>query len=136
MQKTLAKGITGEQLNVILGTEPLDGEGSDLVKLNIMKLLNEKYGLIESDFQSAELTMVPAGRCREVGLDRSLLAAYGHDDRCAPMRNWTLSSPWKPLTRLPCASWRIRRRSAPWASPVCRASSSSVSSMVCVLPRA
>lgn len=84
MQKTLAKGITGEQLNVILGTEPLDGEGSDLVKLNIMKLLNEKYGLIESDFQSAELTMVPAGRCREVGLDRSLLAAYGHDDRvCA-----------------------------------------------------
>ena len=84
MQKTMAKGIAGEQLNVILGTEPLDGEGSDLVKLNIMKLLNEKYGLIESDFQSAELTVVPAGRCREVGLDRSLLAAYGHDDRvCA-----------------------------------------------------
>ncbi len=84
MQKTMAKGIAGEQLNVILGTEPLDGEGSDLVKLNIMKLLNEKYGLIESDFQSAELTVVPAGRCREVGLDRSLLASYGHDDRvCA-----------------------------------------------------
>ena len=84
MQKTLAKGIEGEQLNVILGTEPLEGEGSDLVKLHVMQLLNEKYGLIEADFQSAELTMVPAGRCREVGLDRSLISAYGHDDRvCA-----------------------------------------------------
>ena len=84
MQKTLAKGIEGEQLNLILGTEPIEGEGSDLVKLNIMKLLNEKYGLVEADFYSAELTIVPAGRCREVGLDRSLLGAYGHDDRvCA-----------------------------------------------------
>jgi len=84
MQKTAAQVIVGEQLNVILGTEPLEGEGSDLVKLHIMKLLNEKYGIIESDFLSAELTIVPAGRCREVGLDRSLLGAYGHDDRvCA-----------------------------------------------------
>ena len=84
MQKTLAKGIEGEQLNVILGTEPVEGEGADLVKLNVMKLLNEKYGIIEADFQSAELTMVPAGKCREVGLDRSLISSYGHDDRvCA-----------------------------------------------------
>ena len=84
MQKPLAKGIEGEQLNVILGTEPLEGEGADLVKLHVMKLLNEKYGLIEEDFLSAELTIVPAGKCREVGLDRSLLGAYGHDDRvCA-----------------------------------------------------
>ena len=84
MQKPLAKGIVGEQLNVILGTEPIEGEGSDMVKLNVMKILNEKYGLIESDFLSAELTIVPAGRCREVGLDRSLIGAYGHDDRvCA-----------------------------------------------------
>ena len=84
MKKTLAEGIAGEQLNVILGTEPLEGEGSDLVKLHIMKLLNEKYGIVEDDFHSAELTIVPAGKCREVGLDRSLLAAYGHDDRvCA-----------------------------------------------------
>ena len=84
MQKTAAKVIEGEQLNVILGTEPLEGEGSDLVKLHVMKLLNEKYGIIEEDFRSAELTVVPAGKCREVGLDRSLLGAYGHDDRvCA-----------------------------------------------------
>ena len=84
MRKTLAEGIVGEQLNVILGSEPLEGEGADLVKLHIMKLMNEKYGMIEQDFLSAELTVVPAGKCREVGFDRSLLAAYGHDDRvCA-----------------------------------------------------
>ena len=69
---------------MILGTEPLEGEGSDLVKLNIMRLLNEKHGMVEGDFRTAELTVVPAGKCREVGLDRSLLGAYGHDDRvCA-----------------------------------------------------
>ena len=84
MQKTAAKVIAAEQLNVILGTEPLEGEGGDLVKLNVLKFLNEKYGLIEEDFLSAELTIVPAGRCREVGFDRSLISAYGHDDRvCA-----------------------------------------------------
>lgn len=84
LQKPLAKGIEAEQLNVILGSEPLEGEGSDLVKLHMMKLLNEKYGITEVDFHSAELTIVPAGKCREVGLDRSMLGAYGHDDRvCA-----------------------------------------------------
>ena len=84
MKKPLAEGIAGEQLNVIMGSQPLEGEGSDLVKLNIMKLLNEKYGIIEADFLSAELTVVPAGKCREVGLDRSLIGAYGHGDRvCA-----------------------------------------------------
>ena len=84
LQKTAAKVIEGEQLNVILGTEPLAGAESDAVKLNVMKLLNEKYGIVEEDFLSAELTVVPAGKCREVGLDRSLLGAYGHDDRvCA-----------------------------------------------------
>ena len=84
MKKTLAEGIVGEQLNVIVGSEPLTGEGSELVKLHVMKLLNEKYGMKETDFASAELSIVPAGKCREVGLDRSLLGAYGHDDRvCA-----------------------------------------------------
>ena len=84
MQKTAATAITGEQLNILMGSEPLDGEGSDLVKLHVMKLLNEKYGIIEEDFLSAELSIVPAMKCREVGLDRSMLGAYGHDDRvCA-----------------------------------------------------
>ena len=81
MQKTAANAIVGEQLNVLLGSEPLEGEGSGLVKLHMMKLLNEKYGIVESDFLCAELSIVPAMKCREVGLDRSMLAAYGHDDR-------------------------------------------------------
>ena len=81
MQKTASKVIAGEQLNLIVGTEPIEGEGSDLVKLNVMKWLNDRYGIVESDFLSAELNIVPAGKCREVGLDRSLLMAYGHDDR-------------------------------------------------------
>ena len=84
MQKTAGAVIAGEQLNVLLGSEPLEGEGSDLVKLHMMKLLNDKYGIIEEDFLSAELNIVPAMKCREVGLDRSMLGAYGHDDRvCA-----------------------------------------------------
>ena len=85
MKKTLADGIVGENLNILLGSRPLkDDEGGDRIKFAVMCLLNEKYGLIEEDFLSAELTMVPAGPAREVGFDRSLIAAYGHDDRvCA-----------------------------------------------------
>ena len=99
MQKPAGKIIEGEQLNVILGTEPLEGEGSDLTKLHILKLLNEKYGMIEADFLSAELTIVPAGRCREVGLDRSLISAYGHDDRVCAYAEleaiWNIGTPSK-----------------------------------------
>ena len=99
MQKPAGQVIAGEQLNVILGTEPLEGEGSDLVKLHIMKLLNEKYGLIEQDFLSAELTIVPAGKAREVGLDRSLIGAYGHDDRVCAYAElealWSIGTPAK-----------------------------------------
>lgn len=85
MKKTLAEGVTGENLNILLGSRPLkDDEGTDRVKFAVMCLLNEKYGLTEEDFLSAELTMVPAGPARDVGFDRSLIAAYGHDDRvCA-----------------------------------------------------
>ena len=85
MKKTLAEGVTGEALNILFGSEPIaDDEGGDRVKLAVMQMLNEKYGIIEEDFLSAELTMVPAFRAREYGLDRSLIGAYGHDDRvCA-----------------------------------------------------
>ena len=85
MKKTLAEGVTGEALNILMGSEPIaDDEGADRVKLGVMQLLNEKYGIVEEDFLSAELTMVPASPAREIGMDRSLIAAYGHDDRvCA-----------------------------------------------------
>ena len=85
MKKTLAEGVTGENLRVLLGSRPLkDDEGANRIKFAILCLLQEKYGICEEDFLSAELTMVPAGPAREVGFDRSLIAAYGHDDRvCA-----------------------------------------------------
>ena len=85
MKRTMAEGISGENLNILLGSRPLpEDEGADRVKFAVMCLLHEKYGLVEEDFLSAELTMVPAGPAREVGFDRSLIAAYGHDDRvCA-----------------------------------------------------
>ena len=85
MTKTLAQGITGEQLNILLGTKPFGNKtGDSAIRLNLMKLLNEKYGFTEEDFQSAELCCVPAFKARDIGLDRSLIGSYGHDDRvCA-----------------------------------------------------
>ena len=83
-KKTLPEGIDGEQLNLIVGSEPLEGDESESVKLHVMKLLNEKYGFVETDFISAELEVVPAYNATDIGLDGSLLGAYGHDDRvCA-----------------------------------------------------
>ena len=85
MTKSLAEGIKGEGLNIIIGTEPYREEETDgAIKLNLLRILNEKYGICEEDFLSAELTAVPAMRARDIGLDRSLIAGYGHDDRvCA-----------------------------------------------------
>ncbi len=81
-QRTLSEGIKGEELNILIGSRPFkDDKGSELVKLNILKLLNEKYGIIEKDFISAELELVPAFPVSDIGFDRSLIGAYGHDDR-------------------------------------------------------
>ena len=85
-QKKLAQAIEGENLNVLIGSRPLpcDDEESDLVKLNVMKILNDKYGICEGDFLSAELCLVPAQKSRDVGFDRGLIGGYGHDDKvCA-----------------------------------------------------
>lgn len=85
-QKKLGQAIEGENLNVLIGSRPLDtdDEESELVKLNVMKILNEKYGIVEGDFLSAELCLVPAQKCRDVGFDRGLIGGYGHDDKvCA-----------------------------------------------------
>ena len=81
----LATAIPAETLNLLLGSRPLGGEEeSGRVKLAVMKLLNDKYGITEDDFASAELEAVPAGDACDIGLDRSMIGAYGHDDRvCA-----------------------------------------------------
>lgn len=84
MRKTMEEGITGEGLNILIGSIPYADEGSDRVKLAVMSILNDCYGIVEEDFLSAELTAVPAFEVREIGLDRSLIGGYGHDDRvCA-----------------------------------------------------
>ena len=78
----LSEGIKGEQLNVLLGSMPADDE--DSVKLNLLRILNDRYGITEDDLLSAELCVVPAAKARDVGFDRSLIGSYGHDDRvCA-----------------------------------------------------
>lgn len=84
-KRTLSEGIKGEELNVLVGSYPFrDDKGSELVKLNILKLFNEKYGITEADFISAELEMVPAVKACDIGFDRSMVGAYGQDDRvCA-----------------------------------------------------
>ncbi len=87
MAKTAAEVIQAEAMNILCGSRPIDGakdSDTDAVKLNIMKILNEKYGIVEEDFLSAELSAVPAFSARDIGLDRSMIGAYGHDDRvCA-----------------------------------------------------
>ena len=84
-KKPLGQAIPGETLNLLLGSRPIgEEEGSDRVKLAVMQLLNEKYGMAEDDFTSAELEAVPAAKACDIGLDRSMIGAYGHDDRvCA-----------------------------------------------------
>ncbi len=84
-KRKLGDGVRGEELNVLIGSHPFrDDAGSELVKLHILELLFEKYGVTEADFLSAELECVPAFHARDLGLDRSMIGAYGQDDRvCA-----------------------------------------------------
>lgn len=79
-----AKVIEGEKLDVLIGSKPLAEEDKEAVKANILKLLKDKYDMEEEDFLSAELEVVPAGKARDCGFDRSMILAYGQDDRvCA-----------------------------------------------------
>ena len=80
-EKKGSKVVEGEDLNILVGSIPLKGEEKDAVKANVLKILNDKYHINEDDFVSAELEIVPAGKARDYGLDRSMVMAYGHDDR-------------------------------------------------------
>ena len=84
MGKKLSEGVTGENLNVLVGSRPLKGRTKEAVKANVLSILKKEYGVTEEDFVSAEIEVVPAGPAREYGLDRSMIMGYGHDDRaCA-----------------------------------------------------
>ena len=84
-KRTLPEGIKGEEMNVLIGSRPFaDDEESEKTKLNVLDLLYKKYGVTEDDFVSAELEVVPAFKAEDIGFDRSMIGAYGHDDRvCA-----------------------------------------------------
>ena len=83
MQKKAAEFFDGEDLNILAGSEPYkDDKAKDRVKLKLLSLLHEKYGLVEEDFAGAEFEFVPAFKARDIGLDRSMIGGYGHDDRC------------------------------------------------------
>ena len=130
-KKPLNEAIPSESLNLLVGGRPLAGEDcSDRFKLNVLKLLNEKYGIVEEDLISAELEVVPAGKARDIGFDRSFIASYGHDDRvCAyaelagifdaksPKRTAVcsrrrLTSSWRT-----CARRRASRCATVWQTP-------------------
>ena len=80
-QKPLGSAIPGENLNILVGGLPLEGVEKDGIKLGVLKILFEKYGIKEADFLSAELSCVPAYPARDIGFDRALIGGYGHDDR-------------------------------------------------------
>jgi aspartyl aminopeptidase len=85
MQKKVSEAVSGEDLDILAGSRPFrDNKAKDKVKLNILNLLYEQYGIVEQDFSGAELEFVPAFKARDLGFDRSMIGAYGHDDKsCA-----------------------------------------------------
>ncbi len=84
IEKKGDKVIEGEDLNILIGSEPLKGVDDNAVRANVLKILKDKYNIEDDDFLSAEIEAVPAGRARDLGFDRSMIAGYGHDDRvCA-----------------------------------------------------
>lgn len=104
MERKLKEGIKGEELNLLVGSIPYNGESiSEAVKLNILKILNDKYGITEVDFVSSEIELVPAFNTRTMGLDRSMVAGYGQDDKvCVYTSVKALMEIEKPRTTAVC----------------------------------
>ena len=108
MDKKAGQVITGEGLDLLVGNRPLEEsklekDQKEAVRANVLALLKDKYGMEEGDFLSAELEVVPAGKARDCGLDRSMILAYGQDDRvCAYTSLWAMLQEDKPLKRTSC----------------------------------
>lgn len=81
MEKKMSEAVKGENLNILVGSRPLQADGEETIKKNILAILQERYGIEEDDFTSAEVELVPAFAAREIGFDRSMIGAYGQDDR-------------------------------------------------------
>lgn len=102
IEKKASKVIEGEDLNVIIGNRPLKGEEKDAVKKQVLKLIKEKYGFEEEDFLSAELEVVPAGKARDAGMDRSMIMGYGQDDRVCAYTSLAAMLEFKKVNRTAC----------------------------------
>ena len=102
MQKNAAKVIDGENLDVLVGSIPLKDSEKDAVKANVLKIVGKKYGIEEEDFLSAELEVVPAGKAREAGFDRSMIISYGQDDRVCAYTSLAAMLETKETARTAC----------------------------------
>ena len=102
MEKKAAKVIEGEKLDLLIGGMPLKDEEKDAVKANVLKLLQDQYGMEEEDFISAELEIVPAGAARELGVDRSMIMSYGQDDRVCAYTSLAAMLEAKDLVKTAC----------------------------------
>lgn len=102
LEKKASKVVEGESLNLLIGNIPLEDEEKDAVKANVLKLLKEQYDIEEDDFLSAELEIVPAGSARDCGLDRSMVMAYGHDDRVCAYTSLEAILDMKKVKRTAC----------------------------------
>ncbi|BAL83604.1 putative M18 family aminopeptidase [Selenomonas ruminantium subsp. lactilytica TAM6421] len=102
MKKNAAKVIEGENLDILVGNYPLKKDDKESVKEGVLKLIKDKYDLEEADFQSAELALVPAGKARELGFDRSMILAYGQDDRVCSYTSLRAMLEMKDVKRTAC----------------------------------
>ena len=102
LEKKASKVIEGEALDIIIGNKPVKGEDKDAVKKGILNILKETYQIEEEDFMSAELEVVPAGKAREAGFDRSMILAYGHDDRVCAFASVQAMFETKDIKRTTC----------------------------------
>ena len=102
MKKNAAKVIEGESLDILVGNYPLKKDDKESVKDGVLQLIKDKYGLEEADFQSAELCLVPAGKARELGFDRSMTLAYGQDDRVCSYTSLRAMLDMKEVKRTAC----------------------------------
>ena len=102
LETKAAKVIEGEKLDVLIGSKPLAGEEKETVKANLLQMLKEKYDIEEEDFISAELEVVPAGKARECGIDRSMILAYGQDDRVCAFTSLRAMLEAKDLQKTAC----------------------------------
>lgn len=102
MEKKANKVIEGEALDIIIGNKPLKDEEKDKVQAGVLKILKEEYGIEEEDFISAELEIVPAGKARDAGFDRSMVLGYGQDDRVCAYSSYVAMKELKECKRTAC----------------------------------